>query len=182
MSFFLQKTNKPYIFYSSVQFYLTRGVAAGHRFCQMQWLLSEDQLEVICSFMQGAFLWSSCSHPLSQGLDGAANLWHLLIIKKNSLFRRRPLFHNFHCSYWSFHVGYLFLFHKKNDSHSFFKGYFILFDGINCNFTLLSNSFSGNVYFLKKCGSSYAFLQKYYDYFYKNIRSHAFFQRYCPLF
>ena len=86
-----------------------------------------------------------------------------------NLLRQVYLFHNFNCSHPSFDVGYLFL----SEWHLFFlwRGLYLLW-WKNLQSSYLSNSFSSNVYFLKKVGSSYA----YRNYFYKNTRRHAFFQ------
>ena len=87
----------------------------------------------------------------------------LEVVAQNfNLVRQVYLFHNFNCSHPSFDIGYLLL-SLKEWQWFILWSVLCLFWWENLQFSCLSNSFSSNVYLVKKVGSSYALFQKYYN-------------------
>ena len=116
---------------------------------------------------------SSCSHPFSQGLHEADNFWQQPLMKNNYFFgRRRSEFQSFTLNvfisqFWlqppSFGIGYLLLSLKEWQWFILWSVLHLFWRRENLQSSCLSNSFSSNVYLVKKVGSSYAFSQKYYN-------------------
>ena len=73
------------------------------------------------------------------------------------------LFNHSNYSHPSFEVVYLFC-HRKNGSHPSLKCT-VYFDRRTCSHQCLSNSVSSGMFISKKVVSSYAFFQRYYNYF-----------------
>ena len=80
-----------------------------------------------------------------------------------NLLRQVYLFLNFNCSHPSFDIRYLLLSLKEWQWFILWSVLYLYWRRENLQSSCLSNSFSNNVYLVKKVGSSYAFPQKYYN-------------------
>ena len=162
MSFYLKVELLPAIYYFKHIGFFWR-ISLNHPFSHVGWVITRN----------------SCSHPFFQGLYGTHQFWQQLLTKNIYFFEKAIigiqffqgfvlvyLFYHSNYGHPSFAVRYLLVTEIVAVIHSLKDTVFILTGDlavIHC----LSTIFSAIVCLFpkKKVGFSYAFFQRYYDYF-----------------
>ena len=105
---------------------------------------------------------------MEQTIFDSSYLWRTTtfledVAQNFNLLRKVYLFHNFNYSQPFLGIGYLLLSLKEWQWFIIWSVLYLFWRRENLQSSCLSNSFSSNVYLVKKVGSSYAFSQKYYN-------------------